>query len=331
MNTTVAVVPRESFSRTEQSLDALLLTVPPDTPIVYVDGGSPRRVQRYIERAARARGITLVRTEHLLTPNEARNLALPHVETDYVVFVDNDILPTAGWLETLERCADETGAWAVGPLYLIGDPATERIHMAGGDAHITEVDGERHYVETHRYANVPMSQLDHELVREPTEQIEFHCMLLRRTVFDAVGPFDEGLMSQFEHIDVCMRIRALGHEVWFEPAARVTYKPTSFPREDVAYYLLRWSTEWNERSRQRFAERWDLPIDERRVDFAIRFCETHRHHAYQRVTKVLQRAPLGAARATAICERVGDAVLQPLVVRRAARGRRAAAGPAVRR
>ena len=54
-------------------------------------------------------------------------------ETEYVVFVDNDVLYTEGWLDRLVACADETGAEVVAPLTCQGLPAHTEIHHAGGD------------------------------------------------------------------------------------------------------------------------------------------------------------------------------------------------------
>ena len=52
---TIAVVPRERFSFARDSLEALYRYTDPPFRLVYVDGGSPSRVQRYLESAARAR------------------------------------------------------------------------------------------------------------------------------------------------------------------------------------------------------------------------------------------------------------------------------------
>jgi GT2 family glycosyltransferase len=40
----------------------------------------------------------------------------------YVVFIDNDVLVTPGWLGSLVRRTEETGAWLVGALYCFGEP-----------------------------------------------------------------------------------------------------------------------------------------------------------------------------------------------------------------
>ncbi len=114
---TVVVVPRERFSLARRALECLLSETTCPFKLVYVDGASPLAVRGYLEAQARSRGFRLLRSEHHLSPTEARNLGLREVAgTRYVVFIDNDVLVRAGWLEALVGCAEETGAWLVGPM-----------------------------------------------------------------------------------------------------------------------------------------------------------------------------------------------------------------------
>src|SRR5262249_56412389 len=132
------------------------------------------------KRRAQQRGFTLLRTEHHLSPMEARALALPHVDTEYVCFVDNDVVVTRGWLNRLVRCADETEAWAVGPLYCNGNPADGLIHMAGGKAHIVDEHGRRALFEEHRLPQPLVPAVRTQLPRQPTELAQLHAKLLLR-------------------------------------------------------------------------------------------------------------------------------------------------------
>jgi GT2 family glycosyltransferase len=149
---TVVVVPRERFSVARRALECLLSETTYPFRLVYIDGASPRSVKRYLDAEARRSGFRLLRSEHHLSPTEARNLGLREAAgTRYVVFIDNDVLVRAGWLEALVGCADETDAWLVGPLYCFGDPPFSTIHMAGGAAHIEVRDGGRYMSERHHW------------------------------------------------------------------------------------------------------------------------------------------------------------------------------------
>src|SRR5262245_36266673 len=166
---TVAFVPREQFVTTQRSLETLYERTTEPFELVCVDGGSPPPVAEYLERAAREKQFTLVRADRFITPNQARNMALEHVGTPYVAFVDNDVLVSKGWLSALVDCAEETSAWVVGPLYFEFEPENERIHMFGGDCRVDDFPGlGRTYVEKHHLAHTPMSKVRQRLTRRET-------------------------------------------------------------------------------------------------------------------------------------------------------------------
>jgi GT2 family glycosyltransferase len=251
-----------------------------------VDGGSPARVRRYLADEARARGFTLVRTDHYLTPNEARNLGVRHARTRYVVFIDNDAVPAPGWLDKLVECAETTGAWIVGP-----EPERQEIHMAAGDARIEERPGGRRFVERHRFAGRRPAEVRAHLVRQPCEQVEFHCMLVRAEAFERLGPLDEELRSVAEHSDLCMLVRGQGGEVYFEPDSVVTYITSGrFSWSDYAFFFWRWSDAWTEASIERFREKWDLPVGEAGMESSARWTEEHRHIPFKPTLHALERA-----------------------------------------
>lgn len=288
---TVVVVPRERFGVTRRSLEAIYASTAGPFPLVYVDGGSPTRVRRYLADQARARGFTLVRRDHYLTPNQARNLGMREVRTRYVAFIDNDAVPAPGWLDKIVECAETTGAWIVGPMYLIGEPERQEIHMAAGDARIEERPTGRRFVERHRFAGKRPAEIRAHLRRMPCEQVEFHCMLVRTEVFERLGPLDEALRTMAEHTDLCMLVRREGGEVYFEPDAVVTYITSGrFTLADYGYFSWRWGAAATDASIARFREKWDLPAGEDGLESFARWTAAHRHIPLQPIQARLQRA-----------------------------------------
>lgn len=267
---TVIIVVRERFSAARRSLESLLESSVEPFDLIYVDSGSPRRFRARLRRAAAARRLELIDAAHGLGSNQARNLGLMRAQTPYVVFLDNDVVVGPGALEALLRCADETEAWLVGPLYLQGSPAEGRIHMAGGESRIVEEGGKRRLHEIDRMHGRRLSELDAPLERSTTELLEFHCLLARREIFDTIGPLDEELLSIRDQDDLCLGVRAAGGSIYLEPSVWVSYlPPPPILPSDRRHYQLRWSRPWIERSLRHFHEKWDLEIalDDPRYDW----------------------------------------------------------------
>src|SRR5688572_14673559 len=88
---TVVLVARERLSNTPRAVRSVVRSLPDDVPIIVVDGAFPDDVRRELDAISEQRPLKILRFERFLLPPEARNLALPLVETPYVAFVDNDI------------------------------------------------------------------------------------------------------------------------------------------------------------------------------------------------------------------------------------------------
>ncbi len=260
---TLVVVPRERFSCTQESLESIYENTDFPFKLIYVDGNSPAKVRRYLEAKSQEKNFKLIRTNYYLSPNHARNIGLSHVDTKYLVFLDNDVVFSPGWLKALVNCAEETGATVVGPLMCEKKPIHERVHFAGGESHIVvDVKGRRHLREKMYKQGHNATQLRPQLKRTQTELSEFHCTLVRTEIFERIGYLDEAMLNTKEHLDFCMNVAQVGGTVYFEPESLVTYVPGP-PLEltDLHFYMLRWSDAWTLGSLQRIREKWDLSED----------------------------------------------------------------------
>lgn len=260
---TIVVVPRERFSCVRESLESIYEHTTIPFNLVYVDGNSPRQVRRYLEAKAQEKGFQLIRTDYYLYPNQARNLGLSQVKTKYLVFIDNDVIVSPGWLNHLVQCAQETEATVVGPLMCQDQPVHEIIHFAGGESHIWSDNlGRRRIREKMYKQGQRVAELRDQFKRIETELAEFHCVLVRTEIFERIGLLDEAMINTKEHLDFCMTVRNAGGTVYFEPECVVTYVPGP-PLEwtDLHYYMLRWSDAWTLSSLNRFREKWELVED----------------------------------------------------------------------
>ena len=259
---TIVVVTRERFSLIERCLASIAANTSAPYRLVSVVGGAPAYAEAFLRKTSAEYGYELILHDEPLSPPAARNLGLARAATRYVVFLENDVVVAPGWLEALVACAEETGADVVGPLCLIGEPENCIAHSAGGYLEFVPGERTRELVARHLMSNVDLKTRPIPQARERRDFIESHCMLIRRTVFERIGAWDEELPSNFDYHDLGVSLKELDGSVWFEPAALISYLAfEDFTVGDLDYFALRWSDDWNDRSTARFAEKWSIARD----------------------------------------------------------------------
>jgi GT2 family glycosyltransferase len=90
-----------------------------------------------------------------------------------------------------------------------------------------------------RRATYPMNAWN-TLTPRRVEALTGACLLLRRSVLDAVGPFDEDYFLYTEEVDLCYRLADAGWELWWVPQARIVHEGGASSRqvEETAYLQL---------------------------------------------------------------------------------------------
>lgn len=263
---TLIVIQRERFSLSKVSLESILADQSYPFDLIYVDGGSPDYIQQYLRQKEEEYDfIKLIRQENYLRVNQARNLALPLVEdSDYVIFIENDVIVPQGWLKPLIDCAETQQAAIVAPIILEGDPANDNnpIHIAGVNYKFKEgesgkkrlkIDHLMHHVRSHE--KIPKSSYE-------VDATEFHCTLVRHSLLQQVE-LDEAFDSLESHIDLSVQIKALGGRVFIEPRSTVTFlNPafvSGFDEDDLKFYRYKWSEDYIAKTYiPRAKEKWNL-------------------------------------------------------------------------
>lgn len=280
---TVIVAPRERFSPAAECFEHLVRHTPTkEVQWLYVDTGVPEDLRNRIQTAAPVEWLSAPR---YASPNQARNVGLAAARGKYVVFMDNDVLVNPNWLDPLIQCAEETEAWVVGPLYMIGD----QVHMAGGKLCFEDGPMGRILREEHQHADCSLEELS--LNRQRCDYVEFHCMLVRR---ERMQPLSEELLSLHEHLDLCLSVQARGGSIFLEPASQVTYlTPPPFETADIPFFTLRWCEAWNRSSTLYFKAHWQvvsIPTEEDDVD-ALVWARGHRRRLTGTTWKAIPLSP----------------------------------------
>ena len=152
------------------------------------------------------------------------------------------------------------------------------------------------------------------LERAETQVCEFHAVMARRALFDRIGPLDEGMLATKEHLDFCMSVVQAGGKIVFEPKSMLTYvfpnRHNPITRDDMPYFLVRWSPEWQRRSIRHFEAKWGLKPDSHAANRAMGLSARHDMGI---VGPMVARIPWVGR--NELVQKVGGRVLRPLVRR----------------
>lgn len=294
---TIVVCPRERFGMAQQSLESIYATAGIPFDLIYVEGGAPKYFSDWLDTAASEKGFRVIHVDRFITSNEVRNMGVAASNTEYLIFIDNDVVCSEGWLAAMVKAADESGADVVSPIVCEGRPVHTCVHRTTGTftsdrkAFFATPHGKRELIDVMTNFKKPIDEVRHEFRREETDACEFHCILVRRSILDKVGPFDEEMRATKEYIDFSMSVLQAGGKLIFDPGAIITYVyPTSaspVTAEEQSYFLLRWSPKWQIHDLDHMQKKWGL-ADSGEIEYVRDIAYMRRRH-YEGVIKPLIR------------------------------------------
>jgi GT2 family glycosyltransferase len=216
-----------------------------DVSVIVVDNASP---DRSLEAVADL-PLRMIAAEHNRGFAAGCNIGFAAGNSPFVLFLNPDAYISE---EALRRLADvlasEPDVGIVGPRTIAADGAlvlSMRRYQRVGSVWATALFVHR-IVKRAAWANeIVKSAEAYEHAAYP-EWLSGGCMLVRRSVMDSLGGFDEGFFLYNEDMDLCARVRAAGYTVRYEPTALARHEGgRSAPRTGLYAVLAR--------SRMRFA------------------------------------------------------------------------------
>lgn len=173
--------------------------------VVVVDDGSARPV-READFASMHCDVRILRNARSKGPAAARNAGLAVCNTDFVAFLDSDVVPRRGWLEALLGHFCDPAVALVAPRI---------VALEKSDSVVARYEAVR-------------SSLDLGLREAPVipfgtvSYVPSAAIICRRSALLDVGGFDESLASG-EDVDLCWRLNEAGARLRYEPIALVAH------------------------------------------------------------------------------------------------------------
>ncbi len=231
---TIVMVPYEQYSTFPTAVDTLYENTHHPFSLIVVEGNAPDSVRSALEkRKKHHKDVKIIYTNHLPLAGEARNLALPHIKTNWVFFMDNDVRVTPRWLSGLIHTAKETKAEIVCPAILNTQNPIYTLHSA-------------------------------DMLQESSD-INIHGFLITKNALNLIGEFDENTSSFTLGLDLSLKARAKNIEIRHD--AKTCLKRNfvfSGKPQDMKLFHRQWDPEYHKKSLVSLKQRWDIQLDERK-------------------------------------------------------------------
>ena len=218
---TVVIPFKDQLDMTEQCVDRLLgITRYDALDILLVDNWSTAAGhEAFVGRVCADERVRMMRVEEPFNYSRLNNLAAASTQAEFLVFMNNDmVVSNDDWLEQAmgEALADDRVA-VVGGRFSYPNGTLQHAGVAlgiggvAGHVHVGIPDTEGGYAGRASFA-------------QEMSAVTAAGMLIRHSVFDAVGGFDErDLAVAFNDIDLCLKVRQAGHRVVYTPEFRAVH------------------------------------------------------------------------------------------------------------
>ncbi len=211
----------------------------PDYELIVIDNGSTDGTAEFL--AQLGGDVRIVKNADNAGFAKACNQGAALARGKYLVFLNNDTIPRPGWLNALVGEAESDAS--------VGVVGGKVLYPNGTIQHAGVVRDSRHLLPYHIYQSFAG---DHPAVNQRREFqiVTAACLLIRRAVFEEVGGFDEGYVNGYEDSDLCLKVKARGYQVVYQPRSVITHLENQTPgrktheEANAARFLARWGDQW---------------------------------------------------------------------------------------
>jgi GT2 family glycosyltransferase len=168
--------------------------------------------------------------------------------SQYLLPFNSDVVPAgAGWLGRLTAMLKANATiGAVGAKLLYHDDSLQH----AGLYFVQDADGT--WRNSHFHKGYPRDYPEANSARS-VPGVTGAVMLLRRDAFEQVGGFsEEYVIGDYEDSDLCLKLRAAGFDVWYQPAAELYH----FERRSLPLHGVYWRSNASEYNRLLHTTRW---------------------------------------------------------------------------
>ena len=219
--------------------------------IVCENNSTEKQTFEYYDSLKSNNRIKIVKYEGIFNYSKINNFATKFANGEYLLFLNNDIeMINEDSLHEMLSYIKREDVGAVGAKLLYKDKTYQHAGVIIGIGGIADHSFRGINDCDHTYMN--RAQMVQDL-----NAVTAACLMTKKSVFDKVNGFDEGLRVAFNDIDLCLRIRKEGYLIVYNPySSFYHYESKSRGLEDTPEKVKRFNNEF-----AFFVKRWENTLN----------------------------------------------------------------------
>jgi len=167
------------------------------------------------------------------------NFAVTSTRGEYSIFLNDDTeVISQDWMECMLEHSAKSNVGAVGALLFYPNDTIQHAGVLIGIGGIT----------SHAFEGLPRNDQGYkglvQTVRE-CSAVTGACLMIKKSLFEQVGGFDENLAYSFNDVDLCLRLREKGYSIIYTPHAQLYHhgtasRPYTEDNAEIRYFVKRW-------------------------------------------------------------------------------------------
>lgn len=224
MNRVSIIIPtRDRASILRRCIESLKnLTDYPDYEIIIVDNQSSENETHKLYRTLvhKYRDLRIISTPLPFNFSQACNEGSRHASGAYLLFLNNDVeITDPNWLRELVQLISIPDIGAVGAKLVHPDGTLQHVGIVIG------MEGHAHHVFMGLNDNNEDKFTPYGFINWQREvsAVTGACLMVKRTMFEEIGGFDESYTLVLSDVDLCLRLNDCGYRVIVNPDSRLTH------------------------------------------------------------------------------------------------------------